>query len=116
MTEQQGNVSGRNMPSGEAVRLDGLVEYATGSVVSRTLLKNQGGTLTLFAFDESQGLSEHRAPFDAVVQVLEGEARLTIDGQPIPARAGEAVLMPANVPHSVHAITRFKMLLTMLRG
>lgn len=106
----------RNMPLAEAVSLPSLVEYGQGAVVSRTLIKNSAGTLTLFAFDEGQGLSEHSAPYDAVVQVLEGKAQLTIGGRPVPAHEGETVLMPANVPHEVQAATRFKMLLTMIRG
>jgi quercetin dioxygenase-like cupin family protein len=115
-SEEKKSEGGRNMPVAEAVQVASLVDYGPGAVVSRTLLKNSAGTLTLFAFDEGQGLSEHSAPFDAVVQVLEGETRLTIGGQPMPARSGQTVLMPANVPHAVHATTRFKMLLTMIRG
>jgi quercetin dioxygenase-like cupin family protein len=104
------------MPGAEAVRLADLVAGQDGSVVSRVVLKRPAGNVTLFAFDAGQGLSEHTAPFDALVQVLEGEAVLTLGGKAVPARAGEAVLMPANVPHALHAPVRFKMLLTMLRG
>jgi quercetin dioxygenase-like cupin family protein len=93
-----------------------LVDYGPGAVVSRTLAKNRAGTLTLFAFDAGQGLSEHSAPYDAIVQVVDGEGELTIGGERVVARAGELVLMPANVPHAVHAPARFKMLLTMIRG
>lgn len=93
-----------------------MVEYAEGAVVSRTLVKNNAGTLTLFSFDAGQNLSEHSAPFDAVVQVLDGTAELIIGGQSIHAEKGEMVLMPANIPHGVKANQRFKMLLTMLRG
>jgi quercetin dioxygenase-like cupin family protein len=85
-------------------------------VVSRTLVKRGTGTVTLFAFDEGQELSEHTAPFDALVQVLDGEAEITISGNAIRARAGEAVLMPANQPHALRAVARFKMLLTMIRS
>ena len=92
-----------------------LVTYQDGSVVSRILLKRGGGTVTLFAFDEGQSLSEHTAPFDAVAHVLEGEALITIAGVPLTVPAGEIVLMPANQPHAVAARTRFKMLLTMIR-
>jgi quercetin dioxygenase-like cupin family protein len=99
----------------EPMALADAVNYAPGSVVSRTLLKTQAGTLTLFAFDEGQGLSEHTAPFDALVQVLDGEAALTIGEKAVTVRAGELVLMPANVPHAVQAAGRFKMLLTMFR-
>jgi quercetin dioxygenase-like cupin family protein len=94
----------------------GLVGYQEGAVVSRTLLKRAGGTITLFAFDEGQSLSEHTAPFDAVSHVLEGEADITVAGTSHSVASGEMVLMPANQPHAVHARTRFKMLLTMVRS
>ena len=100
----------------EPTALAEAVQYAPGSVVSRTLLKSGVGTLTLFAFDEEQGLSEHTAPFDALVYVLDGEAVLTIGGKTVTARTGELVLMPADMPHAVHAAIRFKMLLTMFRA
>jgi quercetin dioxygenase-like cupin family protein len=99
----------------EPVDLAALVAYQKGGVVSRTLVKRAGGTLTVFAFDAGQALSEHTAPFDAVVQVLDGEVELVIGGKRVPAKAGQTVLMPANVPHAVNATTRFKMLLTMVR-
>jgi quercetin dioxygenase-like cupin family protein len=92
------------------------VQYAPGSVVSRTLAKSDAGTLTLFAFDEGQGLSEHTAPFDALVHVLDGAASLTIGTAAVTVRAGELVLMPAHVPHAVQAAGRFKMLLIMFRA
>src|SRR3989304_6034866 len=104
------------LPPGEPMALVESVQYAPGSIVSRTLLKGETGTLTLFAFDEGQGLSEHTAPFDALVQVLDGTAALTIGGKAVTARVGELVLMPANVPHAVHAASRVKMLLTMFRA
>jgi quercetin dioxygenase-like cupin family protein len=94
----------------------GLVGYQEGAVVSRTLLKRAGGTITLFAFDEGQSLSEHTAPFDALSHVLEGEADISIAGTSHTVSSGEMVLMPANQPHAVHARTRFKMLLTMVRS
>ena len=103
------------LPAAEAADLLGLVQYADAAVVSRTIVENSAGTLTLFAFDAGQGLSEHSAPFDAVVQILDGEAELTIGGAPVRAVAGQLVIMPANVPHSLKATKRFKMLLTMLR-
>jgi quercetin dioxygenase-like cupin family protein len=93
-----------------------LNAYQDGAVVSRTLLKRGGGTVTLFAFDEDQALSEHTAPFDAIAHVLEGEALITIAGSPTTVRAGEMILMPANQPHAVSAPSRFKMLLTMIRS
>ena len=93
-----------------------LVDIAAGSIVSRTLAENDAGTLTLFAFDAGQGLSEHSAPFDAIVQVIDGQIELTIGGEAVPAEAGQIVVMPANVPHAVKATERFKMLLIMIRG
>ncbi|UCD16423.1 MAG: cupin domain-containing protein [Candidatus Zixiibacteriota bacterium] len=96
-------------------RLVSIIEYAEGSVVSRTLLNSKSGTITLFAFDTGQELSEHSAPYDAFVQVLDGEAELIIGGKRVVAGAGDTVVMPANIPHAVHAAKRFKMLLTMIR-
>ena len=103
------------LPPAEPMALVEAVQYAPGSVVSRTLLKTDTGTLTLFAFDEGQGLSEHSTPFNALVQVLDGTATLTIGGKTVVVRVGELVLMPANVPHAVQPAGRFKMLLTMFR-
>ena len=93
-----------------------LVQYQAGSVVSRTLIKEKAGTVTLFAFDEGEGLSEHTAPFDALVHLLEGEAEIVISGKPLQVKQGDIVLMPANEPHALKALTRFKMLLTMIRS
>lgn len=104
------------MPAAEVVGIAGLVSYQDGSLISRTLLKRATGTVTLFAFDEGEGLSEHSAAFDALVHVLEGEADITISGKILRTHATEAVLLPANQPHAVKAITRFKMLLTMIRS
>jgi quercetin dioxygenase-like cupin family protein len=104
------------MNPAEIISLAELVDYQDDSVVSRTLMKKDTGTLTIFAFETGQGLSEHRAPFDALVQVLEGEAVITISGKEYNVRAGEAILMPAQDPHAVRADVRFKMLLTMLRS
>jgi len=104
------------LPSAEVVRFADLVSYGDGSVVSRTILKRETGTITLFAFDEDQGLSEHTAAYDAVVQILEGEAEITISGKPLRVSEGEAVLLPANQPHAVKALSRFKMQLTMIRA
>jgi quercetin dioxygenase-like cupin family protein len=103
------------MPEG-AANLAGLVAFQPGSVVSRTLLKKDKGTVTLFAFDAGQGLSEHTAPFDALVHVLEGEAEVVLGGKAHRMAAGEALLMPANVSHALMAIRPFKMLLTMVRA
>ena len=99
----------------EPVKLADLVDYAAGSVVSRTLEKGKGGTLTVFAFDAGEELSEHTAPFNAYVQALDGSVELTIGGERVVANTGETVLMPADVPHTVQAVERFKMLLMMIR-
>jgi quercetin dioxygenase-like cupin family protein len=106
----------RGMPVAQTTRLAELVNYQEGAVVSRTLIGRAAGTVTLFAFDEGQGLSEHTAPYDALAQVLEGSGEIVVSGQPLPTTAGEAVLLPANQPHSLKAITKFKMLLTMIRS
>ena len=99
----------------EAIDLINHVEYSKDSVVSKTLVDKKTGTITLFAFDEGHGLSEHTAPFDAVVQILDGEAEIAIDGNPKKTRAGEMLIMPAGIPHSLKAVKKFKMLLTMIR-
>ncbi len=104
------------LPVSEVVQLNELIEYQEGSVVSRTLLNKETGTLTLFAFDKGQGLSEHTAPFDALVYLLDGEAEIVISGNPLTLRMGEMVLMPANKPHALKAIKKFKMLLTMIKS
>jgi quercetin dioxygenase-like cupin family protein len=115
MSSEQGQ-NKREMPIAEVVRLIELVNYQEGAVVSRTLVSRTAATVTLFAFDEGQGLSEHTAPFDAVAQLLEGEAEITISGKPLLTTAGEAVLMPAHQSHSLKALTKFKMLLLMIRS
>ncbi len=103
--------------SGEGpVRVADLVDYQDHSVVSREIVRNPAGTLTAFAFDAGEGLSEHTAPFDAAVHVLEGEAEIRIDGRPHAVGAGEMIVMPAGRPHSLEATTRFKMLLIMIKG
>ena len=100
----------------EPVLLAGLVNYQDGSIVSRVLLSRETGTVTLFAFDEEQSLSEHTAPFDALVQMLEGEMEISIDHKPFGVKIGTLILLPANRPHALRAITRSKMLLTMIRS
>ena len=115
MSSQQ-TQSKREMPIAEVVRLIDLVNYQEGAVVSRTLVNRPTGTVTLFAFDEGQGLSEHTAPFDAVAHLLEGKAEIAVSGKPLRTAEGEAVLMPANQPHSLKALSKFKMLLTMIRS
>ena len=94
----------------------GLVEYQEGSVVSREILKKGTGTVTVFAFDAGQGLSEHTAPFDAMVHVLDGEAEITIAGTARKVSAGDIIIMPANQPHALSAVQRFKMMLIMIRS
>lgn len=93
-----------------------FVNYQDGAVVSREIVKKPTGTVTVFAFDAGQGLSEHTAPFDALVQVLEGEVEITISGHPHRLQGGELILMPANQPHALRGLRRFKMLLTMIRS
>jgi quercetin dioxygenase-like cupin family protein len=100
----------------QAANLTGLIEYQEGSVVSRTLIDKKAGTVTLFAFDSDQGLSEHTAPFDALVQVLDGEAQVVISGKAVLLKAGMVTVMPAGEPHAVKAVTRFKMMLIMIRS
>ena len=101
---------------GRSQKLVSLMEYATDSIVSKTILDKSVGTITLFAFDKGQKLSEHTAPYDAVVQVLDGAAQLTIGGEDVRVLAGEIIIMPANVPHAVAAEEKFKMLLTIIRA
>lgn len=100
---------------GKSINLGSGIEYAAGSVVSKTLLDKKTGTLTLFSFDAGQGLSEHTSPYDATVQIIDGEAEITIGGKQVIAKAGDLVIMPANVPHELRAKQRFKMLLIMIR-
>jgi len=104
------------VPVSEPLGLAAMVEYSDGSIVSKEIMKNDAGGITLFAFDAGQGLSEHSAPFDAFVQVLGGKATLTIGGKEVEAVPGQAVIMPANVPHAVDAKERFKMMLVMIKG
>ena len=101
---------------GKVLNLEEMVEYSSGGVISKQVLKNQSGNITLFSFDQGQGLSEHTAPFDAVVQVLDGEAQIIIGGNPNLLKKGESIIMPANVTHALQATRRFKMLLTMIKG
>lgn len=101
---------------GQALALADLVQYQPGAVVSRTLIDKKIGTLTLFAFDDGQGLSEHTAPYDAFVQIVDGAADITIGGQDHRVSAGQMIIMPANVPHALRAVGKFKMLLVMIRA
>jgi quercetin dioxygenase-like cupin family protein len=104
------NILGKTMP------LNSLIEYQDGAVVSRTLIDKPAGTVTLFAFDKDQGLSEHTAPFDALVSVLDGEVEIAISGKPGRVKQGEMMIMPANQPHALKAISRFKMMLVMVKS
>jgi quercetin dioxygenase-like cupin family protein len=99
-----------------AQKLVDLVAYQEAAVVSKTLIEKKVGTVSLFAFDKGQGLSEHTAPFDAMVCVLDGSAEITIAGAPVMAGTGEMIIMPANKPHSLKAVERFKMMLVMIRA
>ena len=100
----------------QARSLVDLVAYQEAAVVSKTLIEKKVGTVSLFAFDKGQGLSEHTAPFDAMVCVLDGSAEITIAGEPFMVGAGEMIIMPANRPHSLKAVERFKMMLVMIRA
>jgi len=106
----------KGLPGAQAVKAVELVSYQDGAIVSREIVKKPTGTVTVFAFDEGQGLSEHTAPFDALVQVLEGEAEIRISGKPHRLQGGGLFLLPANQPHALKAIKRFKMILTMIRS
>lgn len=101
---------------GKAFDIPALLDYQDNAVVSREIVKKDAGTVTLFAFDQGQGLSEHTAPFDAVVYVLDGRVRVNISGKPHMVREGQMIIMPANKPHSLKAIRRFKMLLIMIKS
>ncbi len=103
-------------PKSQVLNLVEMVNYQEGAVVSRQITKAESGNVTLFAFDMEQGLSEHTAPYDALVHILEGEAEVTISGQPFQLKAGSVIIMPANEPHALKAMQKFKMLLTMIRA
>lgn len=106
----------RAVPDPQVLRLADLAAYQAGSVVSRQIVKKATGNVTLFAFDGGEGLSEHTAPFDALVHVLDGEAEVTVAGTPFRLAAGEAIVLPAHRPHALRAMTPFRMLLTMIRS
>jgi len=109
-------ISGNDNFRGRALGLKDLAEYQDGSVVSRTLIDKKVGTITLFAFDEGQGLSEHTAPYDAFVYVFDGDAEVIISGSSHTLSSGQMIIMPAGKPHAVRAIRRFKMMLVMIRS
>ena len=114
MNEQESN--NRGMPPAEVVHGSDFIHYQEGSVVSREVIRRDTTNVTLFAFDAGQGLSEHTSPFDALAHLLEGEAEITISGKALRAKGGDMILMPAQQPHGLKAITQFKMLLTMIRS
>jgi len=116
MSDNKGEKNVLDACLGKSQQLASLVQYTDDSIVSKTILDKPVGTITLFAFDKGQKLSEHTAPYDAVLQVIDGSAQLTIGGNEIKAAAGEIIIMPANVPHAVTAEEKFKMLLTMIRA
>lgn len=105
----------KNNAMTEVVNFKELIAYASGSVVSKQIIKKDTGNVTLFAFDKGEGLSEHTAPFDAMVQILDGEAEIRIGGKPYLVKAGESIIMPANISHALKATEQFKMLLTMIK-
>jgi quercetin dioxygenase-like cupin family protein len=106
----------KGLPGAEVAKADQLVNYQEGSIVSREIVKKPTGTVTVFAFDEGQGMSEHTSPFEALVHVIDGEAEIGIAGKPHTLHNGEIILMPANQPHALKAEKRFKMILTMIRS
>lgn len=108
-------MSTTEFPKSEIVQLDKMVNYQPGSIVSRIIVKKPLGNLSLFSFDMGQSLSEHTAPFDAIIQVLEGKAEVIIGGKSNHLSAGDTIVMPANIPHAVNALEQFKMLLTMIK-
>src|SRR5574339_473495 len=119
MRLKSNNVTGGNMATAlksQILNLTGMINYQDGSVVSRQITKEEAGNVTLFAFDRDQELSEHTAPFDALAHILDGDAEITISGKAYNLSAGDAIIMPANEPHALRALTPFKMLLTMIRN
>ena len=116
MSSEEHNANVLQSCIGKAQSLQNLVEYSTDSIVSKTILDKEAGTITLFAFDKGQKLSEHTTPYDAVVQILDGRALLTIGGENVEVACGQIIIMPGNVPHSVAAQEKFKMLLIMIRA
>jgi len=104
------------MNHSQIFRFSDSIDYSTGGIVSKQVMKNEKGNVTLFAFGKDEGLSEHTAPFDALIQVIEGEARIIIGGTPYDLKNGESIIMPAGIPHAVKATSDFKMVLTMIRA
>jgi quercetin dioxygenase-like cupin family protein len=109
-------MAGNKKLTAQPANLNTLIDYQEGSVVSRTLIDKQAGTVTVFAFDQGEGLSEHTTSYDALVYIIDGKAKITVSGKPLSLKQGEIAIMPANLPHALSATTRFKMLLTMIRS
>ena len=105
-----------NKTLGKVLNIENLIEYQEGSVVSREIIKKDTGTVTIFAFGKGEGLSEHTAPFDAMVQIIDGQAEITISGKKNLLEKGEMIIMPANEPHALKALEKYKMILTMIRS
>jgi quercetin dioxygenase-like cupin family protein len=110
------NETSENKLVSQAANLNSLIGYQAGAVVSRTILDKKAGTVTLFAFDQGEGLSEHTTPYDAMVYIIDGEAEITISGKPLRLKKGELTIMPANEPHALQAVAKFKMLLVMIKS
>ena len=109
-------MSSNEFEKAKVFSFDGSVDYSEGGIVSKTVLKKQTGNISLFSFDKGEALSEHTAPFDAMIQVVDGQGEVTIGGKPYMVSAGETIIMPANISHSVKAVEKFKMVLTMIRS
>jgi quercetin dioxygenase-like cupin family protein len=107
--------TGRDELKGKVIQIKDLLAYQEGTIASRMVVNKPAGSITIFAFDKDEGLSEHTAPYDAVVTVIDGECEVRVGGVPSRLREGETIIFPANVPHAVLALTRFKMMLTMIR-
>ncbi len=114
MSEKKRKIQGNFIS--RANNLDSLIEYQTDSVVSKTIIGKKAGTVTMFAFDKDQGLSEHTAPYDAMVYMVDGEARITVSGKAIIVNKGEMLILPANEPHALEALSKYKMLLIMIKS
>lgn len=108
--------NGKGVKTAKVMRVAGFVEYQVDSIVSRTIIDKKAGTTTFFAFDQGQGLSEHVAPYDALVNILDGEAEVTISRKPFILKAGEMIILPAKKPHALKAIAKFKMMLVMIKA
>ena len=108
-------IENREELKGTVLVLKNLVAYQEGSIASRMIINKKAGSITIFSFDKDEGLSEHTAPYDAVVTILEGETEITLEGIPFHLHEGETIIMPANIPHAVSAVTKFKMMLTLIR-